>query len=185
MSTSSINFSNYLQSVLATALQNTGSTNRAGNDISGVATSSMTAQSDNGQLSPLAQLMTTLQQLQQSDPSKYRQVTQQIATNLQKAAQTASSEGDTAASSQLSQLASDFANASKSGQLPSVQDMAQLIGSHHHHTQAGSTPQDEGSQSASSILSALQTAAAGGSSADALAVIFSTLSSAGLTLSGT
>ena len=72
--------------------------------------------------------MSTLQQLQQSDPTKYQQVTQQIATNLQSAAQTAQAEGNTTAANQLNQLATDFTNASQSGQLPNVQDLAQAIG---------------------------------------------------------
>jgi hypothetical protein len=57
------------------------------------------------QLSPFAQILSSLQQLQQSNPSPYQQVTQQIATNLQKA-KTAQSEGDTTAANQLKQLGS-------------------------------------------------------------------------------
>jgi hypothetical protein len=56
------------------------------------------------QLSPFAQILSGLQQLQQSNPSPYQQATQQIATNLQKA-KTAQSEGDTTAANQLKQLA--------------------------------------------------------------------------------
>ena len=66
--------------------------------------SSASAQPDSTQLSPIARLMNTLSQLQQSNPSKYREVTQQIATNLQKAATTAQSEGDATEADQLSQL---------------------------------------------------------------------------------
>ncbi len=77
--------------------------------------------------------MNTLQQLQQSNPTNYQQVTQQIATNLQAAAQTAQSEGNTTAANQLNQLATDFTNASTSGQLPNIQDLAQAMGGHHHH----------------------------------------------------
>jgi hypothetical protein len=76
------------------------------------------SQSDSTQLSPFAQLVSALQQLQQSDPTKYAQVTQQIATNLQSAAQTAQSQGNSTAANQLTQLASDFSNASQSGQIP-------------------------------------------------------------------
>ena len=80
--------SSYLQSIVSAALQGAGlTTNTAGNGVSG--TSSVALQTDNGQLSPFTQLMSTLQQLQQTDPTKYQQVTQQIATNLQSAAQTA------------------------------------------------------------------------------------------------
>src|ERR1019366_2800930 len=43
------------------------------------------------------------------------------------------SDGNTTAATQLNQLATDFTSASKSGQLPSVQDLAQAVGGHHHH----------------------------------------------------
>src|ERR1035441_1747451 len=126
--------SSYLQSVLNNVLQSSGSTtSTAQNSASTTSASSVAPQTDSRQLSPFAQLMSTLQQLQQSDPAKYAQVTQQIATNLQTAAQTATSAGNTTAASQLTQLATDFTNASKSGQLPNVQDLAQAVGGHHHH----------------------------------------------------
>ena len=105
--------SSYLQSVLNNVLQSSGlTTNTTGNSVNSAAVSSVALQSDNGQLSPFAQLMSTLQQLQQSDPTKYQQVTQQIATNLQSAAQTAQADGNTTAANQLNQLATDFTNAS-------------------------------------------------------------------------
>ncbi len=129
MSTSSINnlSSSYLQSILSSALQNTGAA---------APTSGLTP-SDQSQVSPLANLLSELQQLQQSDPGEYQQVTQQIATNLQTAAQTATSEGNTAAASQLTQLSTDFSNASTSGQLPNIQDLAQALGGGHHHHHSG------------------------------------------------
>jgi len=76
------------------------------------------------QLSPLGQVTSTLRQLQQSDPSKYRQVTQQIAAALQNDAQTAQSEGEIAMADRLSELASAFTSASQNGQLPNLQDLA-------------------------------------------------------------
>jgi len=75
-------------------------------------------QSDGSQLSPFAQLPSNLQQLQQTNPTKYQQVTQQIATNLQSTAQAAQSQGNASAANQLSQLATDFTTASTSGQHP-------------------------------------------------------------------
>jgi|SRR5579871_224779 len=116
----------YLQSAFNTALQGTALT--AGNS-----TNSVSRLTDEQQLSPIAQVIGTLQQLQQSNPGEYRQVIQQIAANLQSAAQTAQSDGDTTAASQLSQLAADFSNASSSSQLPSLQELAQAVGGHHHH----------------------------------------------------
>ncbi|HEY6342204.1 MAG TPA: hypothetical protein VIY49_11985 [Bryobacteraceae bacterium] len=67
--------------------------------------------------------MNTLQQLQESNPTQYQQVTQQIATSLQNAAQTVTADGNTTAASQLNQLATDFTNASQSGQLPNISSL--------------------------------------------------------------
>ena len=65
-------------------------------------------QPDSGQLSSFAQLANTLQQLQQSNPAEYTQVTQKIAANLQSAAQTAQASGNTTSAAQLNQLSTDF-----------------------------------------------------------------------------
>jgi hypothetical protein len=107
---------------------------------SGTAIGSTTAagvSGDGSQLSPLAQLLSTLQQLQQQNPTQYQQVTAQIATNLQTAASTAQSDGNSTQASQLNQLATDFQNASQTGQLPNIQNLAQAIGGHHHHHHHG------------------------------------------------
>src|ERR1019366_2993472 len=115
---------NYLQSILTSALQSTGlTTNSTNNSLSTSASSSVSQSPDNSRLSPFAQVMSELQQLQQSDPSKYQQLTSQIATNLQTASQTAAAAGNTTAATQLNQLASDFSSASKNGQLPNVQSL--------------------------------------------------------------
>jgi len=162
MSTSSINYlnSSYLQSLLTTALQGASqSTNSSSNLVK--ATSTLSPQ-DNGQLSPFAEILGTLQQLQQSNPTQYQQVTQQIATNLQSAAKTATADGNTAAASQLNQLATDFTNASTSGQLPNIQDLAQAIGGgghHHHHGGHHHTTSGTNSDTSSSSSSATATGA--------------------------
>jgi hypothetical protein len=192
--------SSYLLSILSAGLQVTGLTNNtAGNGVSG--TSSVAQQTDNGQLSPFTQLMSTLQQLQQADPTKYQQVTQQIATNLQSAAQTAQAGGNSTAANQLSQLAKDFTNASTSGQLPSIQDLAKAVGGHHHHhhshaasadadgdssgnsssssTSGGSTA----SQSLSQLLSAFQANGTQNESLNPTTIILDTLSNAGISVS--
>jgi hypothetical protein len=96
----------------------------------------MRAPLDNSQLSPFIQMMSALDHLHQSDPSKYQQVTQQIATNLQSAAQTAQADGSSAATSELNQIASHFTNASNTGQFPTIQELAQAIAGHHHHHHA-------------------------------------------------
>ena len=116
------NLSNsYLQSILSSALQNSSS---AGNSSSTSGASSVTAQSENGQLSPFAQLMSTLQQLQQSNPTEYKQVTQQIATNLQNAAKTATADGNSTQATQLNQLATDFTSASVSCSMADFEKIA-------------------------------------------------------------
>jgi hypothetical protein len=73
--------------------------------------SSSTPQFDSGNLSPFSKLLSTLQQLQQSNPSQYQQIMQQIATNLQSASQTATSQGNTPAANELTQLSKDFSQA--------------------------------------------------------------------------
>jgi hypothetical protein len=180
----------YLQSIVNTALQNAGLTSNKTTSV-GVDASSFDAKPDNGQLSPFAQVMSTLQQLQQSDPAKYQQVTQQIATNLQKAAQTAQSNGNVTAANQLNQLADDFSKASNNGQLPNVQDLAQAMhGHHHHHPHAASADSNQSSNSDGSstdanqalnqILSAFQTNTGQSDALNPTNIIMDTLSSAGI-----
>jgi hypothetical protein len=193
--------SNYLQSVLGTALQGTGlTTNPTGNSLSGIGTSSIALQPDSQGLSPFAQMMSTLQQLQQTDPTKYSQVTQQIATNLQNAAQTAQTDGNTTAATQLNQLSADFSNASKSGQLPNIQDLAQAVGGHHHHhhghkasadadssssasSSSGGTSSSSSSNPLSQFLSAFQTNGTQNDALNPATIILNTLSNAGIGVS--
>ncbi len=186
--------SNYLQSALGTVLQGAGSTRNASGSSSG--SSAVEAQTDNQQLSPFGQLMSTLQQLQQSNPSQYQQVTQQIATNLQSAAQTAQADGNSTAASQLNQLATDFTNASQSGQLPNMQDLAQALSGdhHHHHVHAPSGDSDSSSSadstsgsasiststSLSQLLAAFQAGGSQTGSLNPISIIMNTLSSAGM-----
>jgi hypothetical protein len=190
----------YLQSILS-RLQNAGlTTNETSNSPGSVAAPTSTQQSDSTQLSPLAQILTTLQQLQQSNPAEYKQVTAQIATNLTSAAATAQAEGNTTAATQLNQLATDFTNASESGQLPNIQDLAQGVGGHHHHhhhAQAAASDSDTSSSSSSDatstsassttasqltseLLSAMQANGAQSGSLNPVNIILNTLSQAGL-----
>ena len=175
--------SNYVQQVLNTALKSFSPATAGSSGIS-----SLAQPPDNRQISPFAQALSALQQLQQSDPAKYQQVTQLIATNLDGAAQAAQKNGNITAANQLTQLSTDFTNASKSGQLPNIQDLAQSIGGGHQHhrhhapeasTNSGSDPNsNSASQTLSQFLSNLQ---AGGSQTDAqgpLAIILATLSKA-------
>jgi hypothetical protein len=76
------------------------------------------------QLSPFALLLSDLQKMEQNNPTQYSQVTQKISTHLQSAAQQAKAKGDTKLADKLNTLSTDFSNASQSGQLPNVQDVA-------------------------------------------------------------
>jgi hypothetical protein len=138
----------YLQSLIGNSL--TSATGSSGTD-----SSSLTLPQDgNPQISSFAQILSTLQQLQQSNPSEYQQVTSQIATNLQSAAKTATADGNTAQANELNQLASDFTNASQNNTLPNIQDLAQALGGHgHHHHHMGSQSSDSTSTSDTSSTS--------------------------------
>src|SRR5262249_35437145 len=146
----------YIQSLLSTATGTLGSVNFASStatsDIGSLLSSSESAPS----LSPFAQMMSTLQQVQQSNPAQDQPLTQQLGTNLRSALQTAQENGDTAQASRLSQLSNDFQTASSSDQLPNVQDLASALGGghhggHHHHFDAsGSSSSSSGSSSSGS-----------------------------------
>jgi hypothetical protein len=175
----SISFSSpLLQSVLSTAIKSIGLTgNTTPASTGSLSASSATGQPDSSQLSPFAQLMNTLQQLQQSDPAKFAQVTQQIGANLQSASQTASAGGNTAAASQLNQLATDFSNASTSGQLPNPADLAKAMsGGNHHHASSTSGSTSSPSQALSALFSTLQSSSAQSASTDPMSIIMNTLS---------
>jgi hypothetical protein len=186
----------YLQSIISPALRSAGLTSTTSSSTSGAGAS----QPDNGQLSPFAQVLNTLQQLQQSNPSQFGQVTQQIATNLQSAAQTAQANGNTTAAGELNTLATDFTSASQSGQLPNVQDLAKAMGGgggHHHHAHSASTDSGSGTNSStgadasgstassasqlmSQLLASFQNNAAQSASTDPASIIMNTLSNAGI-----
>ncbi|HLJ46598.1 MAG TPA: hypothetical protein VKU01_11355 [Bryobacteraceae bacterium] len=165
--------SSYLQSVLSTALQGTGLTS----------THSLSKTTDQAQISTLGQMMNSLSSLQKSDPTKYKEVTQQIATNLEKASQAAQSQGNSTAAKQLSALASDFTDASKSGQLPNLQNLAQAAGGHSRHHGAHRANDNDGDDKASQLVSALQqqTDDSQNESLNPVSIIQSTLNNAGVT----
>jgi hypothetical protein len=165
----------YLQEVLVVAFQSAG-VNTNTTAPSNTSVSSPVTTSDSTRLSPFAQLASVLQQLQQSNPTEYKQVTAQIATNLQSAAQAAQSQGNSTAATQLGQLATDFTNASQTGQLPNLQDLAEAVsggsggGHHHHHHAEGSS-----SDSSSAGSSATASSSSAGSPGQALSQLLSSL----------
>jgi hypothetical protein len=195
MSTNSINSlaNSYIQSVLTTA-----ATSAKANPASVSAPS--VQQPDNGQLSSFAQMMNTLQQLQKSNPSEYQQVTAQIAISLQTAAKTATADGNAPAAKQLTQLATDFTNASQNAQPLDMQSVAKAMsGGHHHHHGGGgggskassdsdsSNPASSTSSSSTSplsqLLASLQSSSGQNSALDPSTIIANTLASAGITSS--
>jgi dienelactone hydrolase len=72
--------------------------------------------------SDFVQVLTTLQRLQQSDTERYQQMTAQIASDLQAAA-----ERNPVTADKLLQLARDFTEASKNGRLPNVANLARAV----------------------------------------------------------
>jgi hypothetical protein len=169
---------NYLESTLNAAVQNTQQTG-ATNDSASVGA---TTQSDNGELSPLAQVLSQLQQLQQSNPTEYAQITGQISTNLKNAAGTAENDGNTQAASQLNQLATDFSNASSSGQLPNIQDLAQALGAghhgHHHHGSDSDSSSASSTQAVSQLFTPFEPNGGQNNSLNPSSIILNTLADA-------
>jgi hypothetical protein len=86
-------------------------------------------------LSPAAQFLNQLQQLQTQSPQQFQAIISQITGQLQQAASTRSSKGNTTQANQLTQLANSFQSAAHGGDLPTAQQLQQagLTGSHHHH----------------------------------------------------
>ena len=103
-------------------------------------------QSDLPSISPAASFLSMLQQIQQQNPTLFKQITSRMATQFQNQAQAAAAQGNSAQASQLKQLATEFQNSSTTGQLPSAQALQQAgFGTHHgghhgHHHGGGSTP---------------------------------------------
>ena len=91
------------------------------------------AASDSTQISPMASLLAQLQQLQQTDPDKFKSVMSSIADTLKTDAQNAT--GPKA--QRLSALADKFSQAAQTGQMPDLQPKDQSHGAsgapHHHH----------------------------------------------------
>ena len=107
-------------------------------------------------VSPLGELMSKLQQLQQQDPTQFKQVAGQLATSLQQASHQSGNDDGV-----LSQLANGFQQAAQTGQMPTLQPLTaaggqsasgqtvQHRGSGHHHYDGGA---------GSAVMSAFSTA---------------------------
>jgi hypothetical protein len=121
--------------------------------IVGTATAGATSAvpKDSASLSSRAQALQALQQLQASDPTKFKQVMAEIATKLQDAATQA-----TGGQAQfLGKMAAEFQQASQTGQMP--QAPAGAGGHHHHHhgAQGASAAQAYSSQSPATDVGAI------------------------------
>jgi hypothetical protein len=100
-------------------------------------------------ISPLARFLSLLQQLQQEDPNKFKQVVSGIADRLRELAKTAAANGNSSQADQINKLADQFQNAAKDGQLPTAQDLEQAgLSIHHHHGR-----HHHGQESAANLLS--------------------------------
>jgi hypothetical protein len=96
--------------------------------------SAATLQESTSSISPVALFLSNLQQMQQRNPDQFKQITANIAGKLQQAAKDAVSKGNSAWADQLNRLASQFQNASSTGQMPAAQSLQQAgMSSPHHH----------------------------------------------------
>jgi hypothetical protein len=107
MNINSVGSSNTLASLIQTN-STTGGSSSSATSSTGAATQT--------HVSPLGELMSKLQQLQQQDPAQFKQVAGQLATSLQQAAQQS---GDS--NGFLSQLANGLQQAAQTGQMPTFQ----------------------------------------------------------------
>jgi hypothetical protein len=195
MSTSAINAISAvtLEQGLA-AIENAAATGLS-TGTTGTAVAGSAGQSDSSQISPLGQLINTLQQLQKTDPAKFAQVTQQIATNLQADAQTAQTQGNSSEAKQLTALAADFSSASKSGKVSTLlQDLTPASGNGHHRHGSGvasttgsaidsTANADTASNQLLSLLQANESQSAESTNLKAAATILNTLNASGIATS--
>ncbi len=110
-----------VSSLLQVWAQSPANTNRMPVSSSGTDLAAQPAAT--AQISPAAQFLSMLQQIQQQNPAQFKQVAAKIAVGLEKQAQQAKSDGNTAGAAQLTQLAADFQNSSKTGLLPPIHDL--------------------------------------------------------------
>ena len=96
-------------------------------NILGYGSANQTSLPGGSSTSPFAQMLTQLQQLEQSNPAQYSQVSGQISAKLSGAASSAQSQGNSKLATQLTTLSKDFATASQTGQLPDVVGLAKML----------------------------------------------------------
>ena len=105
-------------------------------------------------ISPTANFLSQLDQVQQQSPAQYSNVATSIATQLQADAAAALKNGNTAQASTLTQLATEFQSSAQTGQVPSAQVLQKALGEHHGHHHGHPT----GTSTASLLATALSNA---------------------------
>jgi hypothetical protein len=119
---------NALTSLLPLAWQKGHSLNR----ISPNPFSTGPIQADSPNISPAASFLSSLQRIQQQNPTLFKQITSRVATKLQSEAKRTAAQGNSTQAGQLNQLATAFQNSSTTGQIPSAQALQQAaFGAHH------------------------------------------------------
>jgi hypothetical protein len=134
-------------------------------------TATASSSSDSVNFSEFAQLFQQLSQLQTSNPTEFAKVTADAATKLQAAAQQST---DPAQASFLSSLATQFQQASQTGNLSPFDAGAQAASGHHHgghhHHHGGGGSQDTSTQDSTSatdpLLALLSSTSSGSDSSE-------------------
>jgi hypothetical protein len=130
---------NSIASSLAVAQLASGMASRSQTaDVSGVPQDGPPA------ISKLGNYMKQLQDLLQTDPEKFKEVTAQIASKLEEAAKTATENGDTKSAEMLTGLADQFQQASDNLTMPDLRppEDASAAGTVHHGPPPGPPPSD-------------------------------------------
>jgi hypothetical protein len=149
--------------------------NSTANNVGNANSASSAQQADVLGLSPEAQFLNQLQQVQTQSPQQFQAILSQITGQLQQTATTASNNGNTTQADQLTQLANSFQSAANGGTLPTAQQLQQAGLTGHHHHEGG---HHHGSAQ-SSAVNAFQSAAASDTQNQSLAAsIFGTLTPA-------
>jgi len=134
-----------LSSLLPVTLQPGNAINRTSTNP--FSASQTQAPTDSPSISPAASFLSMLQQIQQQNPTLFKQITSRLATQYQNQANAAAAQGNSTQAAQLKQLATEFQNSSTTGQLPSAQALQESgFGMHHgghhgHHHSGGNPPQ--------------------------------------------
>ena len=123
-------------------------------------TSQTQTPTDSPSISPAASFLSMLQQVQQQNPTLFKQITSRLATQFQSQANAAAAQGNSTEASQLKQISTEFQNSSTTGQLPSAQELQQAgfgthHGGHHSHHHGGGSPTPVNNNDPTSLLNSI------------------------------